>query len=214
MEKMYMYSVFQVSISILCREGDGPKPKRMKYTDGLISKHKDDGIYRCLIAAITPGSTENYDVLDQYLRAMNLRPGDWYFCSDMKILNVALGIMTHTSRHPCFGCHWVKGSEEHDCELRTFEGIVFYYLAWIESGGNEKDLKEYFNCRSKPLSVFPTTGTVALNVPPPSLHIEIGLVNLLWSDLIEAYPAAAEWAARLHIAQKDYFDGIFEGCHF
>ena len=212
--KMYMHGVFQVAISILCREGDAPMPKRMKYSDGLVSKHKDDGIYRCLLAAITPGSTENYDVLNQYLSAMNLQPREWYFCTDMKVINIALGLMPHSSRHPCFGCNWINGSEEHNCELRTFEGIVLNYLAWIQSGGDPKDLKSFFNCRSKPLGIFPSSGTVALCVPPPTLHLEIGLINLLWSDLLEAYPAAAEWAARLHIAQAAYFGGHFEGCHF
>ena len=95
----------------------------MKYEDGLASKKKDDGINRCLLAAITPGSTENPEVLNGYVETMNIRPGDYLLCGDFKIINIACGLMSHSARYPCFACHWVNGSDVDASEARTFEGI-------------------------------------------------------------------------------------------
>ena len=66
----------QIAISIICRdEDDTTPPKRKKYSDGITSRDKDDGINRRLLVAISPGTTENHDVLTNYLSEMNIKAG-------------------------------------------------------------------------------------------------------------------------------------------
>ena len=108
-------------------------------------------------------------------------------------------------------CHWRSGDPVEECELRTFEGIARYNDAWRSSGGNPKDLKNFYNCREKPLNIFPATGVVVYLVPPSPLHLKLGIVNLLWKELHEVYPGVVEWASRLHVSEAAYFGGHFEG---
>merc|ERR1712208_155473 len=101
--------------------------------------------------------------------------------------------MQHSCRYPCFGCHWQKDSEEHSAELRTFESIRDNHAAWLASGGAQNNLKNFFNCKDEPLKLFPRTGIIVHHVPPPSLHLRLGLVNTLYTGLKNVFPGADEW---------------------
>ena len=183
----------------------------MKYSDGLQSTRKDDGIDRCLLAAIAPGNDEGYEFLKQCFSMVKVKKGKVYSCSDLKVNNTTVGIMSHSARYPCHGCHWKNGTEEDQCELRTFEGIRAYHEAWVQSGSDPSKLKEYFNCRNKPLDIFPETGIVILLVSPSSLHLKIGIVNLLWDGMVDVFPGGAEWATQVHITKAAFFGGHFQG---
>ena len=84
---------------MICDEPDSDDGgKRMKYSDGLSAKSKDDGIHKCLLIAVTPGSAEDRGVLKLYVEICGILPGEFFLCSDMKILNEGLGLMNHAAR--------------------------------------------------------------------------------------------------------------------
>ena len=85
--------------------------------------------------------------------------------------------------------------------MRTFEGIADDNRRWIESGADEKDLKNFNNAKAVPMSFLPAQGIVLYRIPPPSLHIKIGIVNQLYNGLIEVFPAAKAWPEKLTIYQ-------------
>ena len=119
---------------------------------------------------------------------VNLAPGSFSPCCDLKVVNIALGLMSHSSLHPCPWCHWVKGSRDLDkqWELRTFEGIRHWQERWVqETGCDPKQCKKYFNCKELPLPIFPDVGLVSDYVPLPELHLHLGIVNKLTDELLE-----------------------------
>ena len=173
---------------ILDTEQFGTKKKRRKFSDGLDAAQvsNNNGVNRVLILALSTDSDENYDKLKNIFSHIELEPGTFSLCGDLKVLNISLNLMTHSARHPCPSCHWVKGDVSTESQLRTFEGIRSYYLKWFEeTGGDETKLKDYFNCRGVPLPIFPETGLVCDHLPIPELHVMMGCVNKLVEELIK-----------------------------
>ena len=89
------------------------------------------------------------------------------------------------------------------------KGIKAHHDNWVRSGSAADALKDFFNCRSEPLQIFPMSGIVIHEIPPPSLHLKIGIVNSLWDRPILIFPKAAEWANIIHIVK--YFVYLNEG---
>ena len=118
-------------------------------------------------------------------------------CADLKVINCALGLMSHSSRYACAYRHWKNGSESTDCELRTFQGIRKLNEDWQNSGSEQTKLKNYRNCRSAPLDFFPNEGVFLDEIPLSELHLLIGLVNKLFTALVTVFPEAIKWPKKL-----------------
>ena len=181
-------SLLYDSDDILNPEGHGVKKKRRKLSDGLEAGavSNNNGVNRVLILALSTDSDENHYKLQNIMSHLALEPGKFSFCGDLKVLNIALNLMTHSARHPCPWCHWIKGYAATDFQLRTFEEIRYWYLKWSEeTGSDESKLKSYYNCKGVPLSIFPDFGCVLDFIPLPELHLMLGLVNKLVDELIK-----------------------------
>ena len=141
--------------------------------------------------------------------------GESFWIGDMMMVNASVGLMNHASRFPCHACEWETGAEDDIAPLRTFEGIVANRAAWQESGGDPSRLKHFKNCRDVPLSIFPPRGLVCSFVPPSSLHLVLGITNMLYQHAKNLFHAIAEWAAKLSIGKKEWQGQHFEGqqCH-
>ena len=83
------------------------KKKRRKLTDGLEEAEvsNNNGVNRVLILALSTDSDENYEKLQNIMSHLDLEPGKFSFCGDLKVINIALNLMTHSARHPCPWCH-------------------------------------------------------------------------------------------------------------
>jgi hypothetical protein len=171
----------------------------------------NNGQNRCLILGITPGTKEDYDLLAEYLEGLGLERGTFHLCADLKVINIVLRLMPHSSRHPCYACVWPARAENDDWPVRTFEGIREDHERWKQSGGDANDLKNFNNCRSVPFDFFPLEGIVLFHVPPSSLHLMLGAVNHLWDGLSQRFPGCEQWASELNLTQSDYFGKSWEG---
>lgn len=193
-----------------------PPKKRLTFEDDILGHFRDSGVKKLLILGISTNTSEDYTNLDNFLGALNLGSGEFapVLCADLKVINCVLGIMSCSSRHPCPYCHWIKGSKMQDYELRTFEGIVKLQEKWKSSGSVPKKLKDYFNCRNVPLGIFPKEGEVLQHIPLCELHLLIGIVNKMFSELLLVFPAASQWPQKLHLVKEEYHHA-FEGneCH-
>ena len=143
---------------------------------------------RVLILSLSSDSKENYEKLRDIWSKLSLKPGSFSPCCDLKVINIVLGLMTHSAKHPCPWCHWVKGDRDGDCvlELRTFEGIrAWHEKSVAETNRDSPSCKLYFNCQDVPLSMFPEEGLVLDFVPLPELHLLLGIVNKLTDELLK-----------------------------
>ena len=181
----YLYE----SDSIFDKEDSETNRKRRKFSDGLdVTKlSNNNGVNRVQLLSLSTDTEENYMKLKFMLDKLNLEPGSFLLCADLKVINISLNLMSHSSRHPCPYCNWVKGtSTTEPDEARTFEGIRLNFETWErETGGDREKLKEYFNCQGPPLPIFPSVGLVSDFIPLSELHIMMGVTNKLVDCLIK-----------------------------
>jgi hypothetical protein len=200
----------------LLETGGPPSKKKRTFEDDILGHFKDSGVKKLLLLGISTNTSEDYANLEKFLGALDLNSEQFspVLCADLKVINCALGIMPCASRHPCPYCHWVKGSKKQNFELRTFEGIVKFYEEWKSMSNDPAKLKDYFNCRNIPLSIFPKEGEVINHIPLSELHLLIGIVNKMFSELLLVYPTAVQWPQKLHLVKEKYHHA-FEGneCH-
>ena len=121
----------------------------------------------------------------------NLNSIGFWLTADLKVVNMVCGLNSHAASFPCPYCLWPKGSkEEKSWPHRTFAQIRENNEKWIAAGGKANHVKKYFNCCHKLL--FVSDGEVLFTIPPPSLHLLMGLLNTLYGRLVDDFPLAEE----------------------
>lgn len=173
------------------------------------SKFKASGVKKLLLLGVAPEMKEKPELLEGFFENLNLTPGSFTFCPDLKLANLLVGIGSHSSKHPSAFCNWEKNTEK-PCTLRTFEGIHSNYRKWKKAGSDPKTAKDFENCVRKPSRIFPKKGNVISYIALVALHIFMGVVNKLYSELESEFPQACEWPKKLHLMKEEYF-GKFEG---
>ena len=196
-------------ISLICRESDddsGPSTSSVG-----VRKRKDSGVNRALLVCIAPGNKESWELISWYLDGMGFQPGKWILCSDLKVMNICVGITSHSSKFPCHLCEWEAGKEDDEAPMRTFQSIKGHNNDWIQNGGDQAQLKRYRNCRHVPVSLFPEEGDVEEYVSCSDCHLVLGVTKHLHNNAEDRYPRFSEWAEELHIGKCDYHGQMFEG---
>ena len=194
-----------------------PSKRRCYGSGSLKSFFKNSGVKRLLIAGIAPTSSENYNIVHEFLH--NIKDlqipmcQESIFLGDLKILNVVCGIQSHSCQHPCVFCLWPANSPPGgQYQLRTFEGCSGDRRKWLqETGGDRKKLADYNNCEFEPMDIFPPIGVIMQHVPIPELHLLLGVVNRLYKECVTVLPQCEQWSKQLHLVREKYFSKTFEG---
>ncbi len=182
---------------------------------------KESGVKRSFLLAIIPNIGESYAIISDLVRTTSLPNQKWVLCGDLKMVNIAIGIQSHSATYPCPYCHWRSGGHERDMVhlvYRTFEGIKQLsdeYRARFEdltSPASRKHLKDFFGCEFPPIKgMFPESGRVIEHIPITELHLLLGVVNKMISEFVK-HPStrfraiARKWQASLSVAKADYRD--------
>lgn len=95
---------------------------------------------KLLLLAGSPSTDEDYDSIKSFASKLNLAPSKFLLCVDLQIINCALGLMPHYSRHPCPYCLWIKGRWDPCSEVRTFQRIINFNRQWRDAGGPPANL--------------------------------------------------------------------------
>lgn len=174
---------------------------------------RDTGVNKVFILAAAPNTPENYENCKMFLERTNVKDIQFHFAADLKMSNICLGIMSHASLHPCPYCEGTKNVFEDDAPVRTLETISENHQKWQQESGKKSTLKQYYNCSNEPLlmSHLNTTTSVLTIVPPPVLHIKLGIVNKLYTELLKLFPNLDDWPKSLYIMKENYHGQTFEG---
>ena len=177
------------------------------------SEYLNSGVNKTFLLAAAPKTPETYDNCKIFLGKTECCDISFHFAADLKMSNICLGIMSHDSLHPCAYCEGTKNVFERDAVPRTLASISENYNKWRDESGKKTTLKNYNNCANEPLlQGSHDLSTPVLNiVPPPSLHIKLGIVNKLYSELQKLFPQLDQWPAALYIQQESYHGNTFEG---
>ena len=137
---------------------------------------------------------------------------------DLKLVNISIGICSHSSKYPCpYGeCYkdsrgnWIKGQD------RTIRNIRENRSTWMRrsrnKNGNRTNLKNYMNCEFEPLINSDPEDPIIKTVPPPPLHtVLLGPVNHVMKELMKRSSKILKTLSNLHIQRSKYHGRSFEG---
>ena len=211
--------VLKLTLSIYDPDGKLPKDtatySRVTRSQGISGSDKfvDTGVNKIFILAAAPKTPETYENCKIFIDKTCINNIKFHLAADLKLTNICLGIMSHASLHPCPYCEGTKNIFEEDAAVRTLETISENHHQWKNESGKKGTLKEYYNCSNEPLftSLHGRTTPVLDIIPPPALHIKLGVVNKLYDELHKLFPGLDNWPTGLYITREDYHGHTFEG---
>ena len=129
-----------------------PQSRRTR-AEGIISGPKilDSGVRKILILAAVPKIPESYENIGILIKKTQINKINYFLSSDLKMINICLGLMTHSALHPCAYCTGTKNLWEEDASDRSLENISSMNQQWEFESGKKTSLKNYLNCSQKPL---------------------------------------------------------------
>jgi hypothetical protein len=201
---------------------------RLKFSESYLVKKafKSTGVKRLLPLAVFPNIGEKYEsvrsILDwmKYDLVRTEHDAVTFLCADFKVILPLVGMQTAASSHPCPYCFMHKDhfdcSSEHVCpnsKERTFEANYEQYCQFqAATDGDRRYAQAFFNVVNRPMFIFPESGLIIHSVPPPELHIYIGIFNHLFDFGVKFSEEWMHWwAFSLHQTREAYFGGTFEG---
>ena len=190
---------------------DDPSPKT---SSTLTKKFLESGVKRVIVIALAPNISEDY----VNVRRLWLNSGveklhrKYTIATDLKLCNVLLGMMSHSSCHPCCWCEITKEALHKKGKQRTIESLMNLFFDFFDSK-SDKDAKKFGNVIHPPMisdDISDKTPVIAV-IPPPELHLLIGPVNKMYSELEAFWPACEEWLDLCNVKKEDYHGGTFAG---
>lgn len=182
-----------------------------------VSNSKDTSVKKLFILAIAPDVQENYSNMLLILDKLNLQNPDVLpypvsFSNDLKMNNIILGIMSHSSKHPCCWCDVSKSDLISNGCPRSFESIRNNYNDYCRDGKDVKRAKNFQNCINDPIFKLPMDVNVLDFFPPPELHLLLGITNLLYQTLENELPDLAnDWRINCNLQKQQFHGGHFNG---
>lgn len=100
-----------------------------------------------------------------------------------------------------------KNELKEEAVYRTVGNTLENYVNWSEAGGKISDAKNFKNCVHPPILMTNDDRIYLDLIPPPQLHLMLGVVNVLFSNLLnECEEDALLWAKACNV-QRDITHG-------
>ena len=135
-----------------------------------------------IILGIVQDKCEVYDNLRELLTNLKLNGAlDYVLAADLKVCNVMAGIGSHSSTYPCTWCYATSPYTK-SAKSRTLGDTQDYYKDYVTNG--RKNAPKYFNCIYEPLIKGKATDEMIDLIPPPSLHLLIGVEQIYFGQIM------------------------------
>ena len=111
----------------------------------LKNRFKDSGVKKLLILAIVPDIQENYiNVKRIWLEAgLDKIHQNYTIASDLKLCNILLGLMSHSSSHPCCWCDIGKNDLNNKGTPRTIKSLLDIFWTYFDANTTKKYAKDF-----------------------------------------------------------------------
>ena len=165
------------------------KFKRLKYNDnaGNNDTFKDSGLNKIFILAIAQNCQENYSNVLKLWNILKINDFQGTIATDLKLANLLAGIGSHSSMYPCTYCLADKNNL-HVCGVyRTTDNCKKFFEKWRKNGSYLKKAKEYKSCINEPVVKREKNTKIIDIIPPPELHLMIGVVNTLVNHMQQKF---------------------------
>lgn len=169
-----------------------------------LGKFKDTGVKKIIILAIVHNVQENHNNIQELFNLLKIDVIDnLTFAADLKLLNILTGIQPHSSMFPCCWCLASKNDLQNRGNTRTIGNLLENFEEWKSAGGIKKNAKNFKSCIHQPLFQGPPNMSVLQVLPPPELHLMIGVVNKIVEFMLEVCPTIVnEWLRRCHVLRQ------------
>lgn len=185
---------------------------RSTFAEGVAAKKfQDSSVKKLFILGIAPNSQENYQNVAQLWSELNINSFSGTIATDLKLANILVGVMSHSSSYPCTWCYAKKDELQIPNiaeNLRTFANVMANYEAWDVAGASKDKAKKFYNCIHRPLVTNGDANQPFLEIiPPPELHLMLGVVNTLFTHMMkECETESLSWAKSCY-AQREITHG-------
>ncbi|XP_047130336.1 uncharacterized protein LOC105848372 [Hydra vulgaris] len=166
--------------------------------------YKDSGVKRCFILAIVEMVSEDNGNLQKLLELLKLEEVDFSLAFDLKCANSVFGLSSHSGKYACLYC-------EGECslkarKLRTLGSIDLCYDQYVCEGKKRRKMQDYKNVINPRLIYLKENQETILEhiVPPPELHIMMGVVDKLCTMLLCVWPPFQNWLKTHYILMRGY----------
>ena len=167
-------------------------------------KYSNSGVQRCHILAISEDIPESNQNLRLIIDKLHLEEVKFSVAFDLKCANSVFGLSNHAGKRACLYCEGICTAECGD--LRTLKSLDYWYSEYEKTGFDKSKMKDCMNViNQRILYLDEDPNTLIQNlVPPPELHLLIGVVSLLGSLLLELWPDFDLWLKSKNILQRGY----------
>jgi len=111
-----------------------------------------------------------------------------------------LGLMSHSSMHPCYWYDIGKHNLEKMGNQRSFSSLCDKFFTYVSANATKENAMDYINVIHLPImdKVAPCTPVLDV-IPPPELHLMLGPVNHLYDELNKVWPKSDEWLKACYV---------------
>jgi hypothetical protein len=126
------------------------------------------------------------------------------------VTNIIVGIQSASATFPCPWCEgkapWIEPAQ-----LRTIARIKQLASEYEKAGKSNKEANKFFNCVNPPLLNGDDNATILSLVPPPELHLLLGITNTIFTHLNKQWEEnrAFIWAEQQNIVRINYRGGVY-----
>lgn len=173
---------------------------------------KPSGVKKLFLLAVAPSVPENYLNIKSILTFLALTSFDIITTLDLKLCNIICGLQGCSSTYPCYACELPKPFSGR-APLRTLGMCRRNADKFERDGAPWKDAKHYKSCVYQPLFDQPDLTFILDLIPPPELHLLLGVVNRIFDELNKLWGnnLAYAWAKSRNIIRAEYRGGGLEG---
>ena len=168
-------------------------PTKSPFKKKIARDPKPGGVKRVIVIGMVEDVPETFENVQILLNILNIKQNhiNTTFASDLKLLNILIGIQGHSSNHACCYCTILTGARTDGAyagyaEARTFGNLKSSYQEFVANGSNLKKARDFDSVIHPAILKGDSDEQKVLHkAPPPELHLYIGNVNKIIDVLHE-----------------------------
>lgn len=168
-------------------------------------KFKDSSVKKLFILALAPNTQENYENVKLLWLSLQINCFPFIVSTDLKLANLLIGIMAHSSSFPCTWCEIGASQLDSRGILRTLGNLMQNHLNWVNAGAKKNDAKYFKCCIHGPIlgSFDQEDKLILLLIPLPELHLLLGVVNTTYDHMLKEFETEAIlWAESCYVHRE------------
>ena len=195
-------------LGVIDRATKESPPQKRLLTDRL---EKDTGAKHQMLVAVAEELPETYENVRQIWSLIQVDRVKAIVACGLKLANILCGLQAHSSSHPCSWRSIDFTNLKKAGALRTLGSFKESYKSFLSAGSILAKAKHTGNFFHPPI-LSGADDTLILDIlPPPELHLLLGIVNHIFQKMKSVWPNAEKWPTSLNMKLSPYHGGMFEG---